>query len=87
VIAERDRHGLADDAGGDGSLEDQFDPHRVPARDFGRDGVSGLVNIDRAMRARDVSRPGPAEEELALQVLDSLIARVEGRPQRVPDRV
>lgn len=59
----------------------------MTARDFGRDGVSGLVDADRAMRARDVCRPGPADEEFALRVVDSLIARVEGRPARVPDRV
>jgi hypothetical protein len=75
VIAERDRQGVADDAG------------EMPGRDFGRDGVSGLVSIDRAMRARDVSRPGQAEEEFALQIVDSLIARAEGRPQRAPERV
>lgn len=51
-------------------------------RDFGRDGVSGLVTADRALRARDVSRPTPADLELAEQVVDSLIARAEGRPQR-----
>jgi hypothetical protein len=37
------------------------------------------------MRARDVSRPGQAEEEFALSIVDSLIARAEGRrPERVP---
>ncbi len=59
----------------------------MTAKDFGRDGVSGLVNADRALRARDVSRPGPADEEFALRVVDSLLARVEGRPSRVPQRV
>ena len=71
----------------DQPTDESFDQHRLTAKDFGRDGVSGLVDADRAMRARDVSRPGPVDEELALQVLDSLIARVEGRPHRVPDRV
>lgn len=72
VIAERDRRGVAEDVG------------ELPGRDFGRDGVSGLVSIDRAMRARDVSRPGRAEEEFALSIVDSLIARAEGRrPERV----
>ena len=51
-------------------------------RDFGRDGVSGLVTADRALRARDVSRPDSADEEWAAQVVDSLIARTEGRSQR-----
>ena len=48
-------------------------------RDFGRDGVSGLVTLDRALRARDVSRPGPDDEELAVEVLADLMARVDGR--------
>lgn len=56
-------------------------------RDFGRDGVSGLVTIDRALRARDVSRPGEDEERLAHEVLASLLARAEGRrPQRASNR-
>ncbi len=50
-------------------------------RDFGRDGVSGLVNVDRARRARDVSRPQPADEAAAENVLDDLLARIEGRPR------
>ncbi|CAA9372614.1 MAG: hypothetical protein AVDCRST_MAG75-208 [uncultured Propionibacteriaceae bacterium] len=33
----------------------------------------------RAMRARDVSRPAPEDEELAESVLAELIARVDGR--------
>jgi hypothetical protein len=54
-------------------------------RDFGRDGVSGLVTLDRALRARDVSRPGVEDEELALEVLADLLARVDGRrPSRTP---
>jgi hypothetical protein len=51
-------------------------------RDFGRDGVSGLVTADRALRARDVSRPRRADQEWAAQVVDDLIARAEGRSQR-----
>ena len=31
-------------------------------RDFGRDGISGLVSQDRALRAREVSRPRPEDE-------------------------
>jgi hypothetical protein len=50
-------------------------------RDFGRDGVSGLVSLDRARRARDVSRPGPADEVAAEDVLEDLLARIEGRPR------
>jgi hypothetical protein len=48
-------------------------------RDFGRDGVSGLVNLDRAMRARDVSRPDGDDEREAVEVLEELLARVDGR--------
>jgi hypothetical protein len=48
-------------------------------RDFGRDGVSGLVTPDRAMRARDVSRPDAADDEFAAGVLADLLARVDGR--------
>lgn len=50
-------------------------------RDFGRDGVSGLVTLDRAMRARDVSRPDPEDERMASDVLSQLLARVDGRRQ------
>jgi hypothetical protein len=53
-------------------------------RDFGRDGVSGLVTLDRALRARDVSRPGAEDERLALDVLADLLARVDGRRSRTP---
>jgi hypothetical protein len=48
-------------------------------RDFGRDGVSGLVTLDRALRARDVSRPDAEDEQMALGVLADLLARVDGR--------
>jgi hypothetical protein len=48
-------------------------------RDFGRDGVSGLVTVDRAMRARDVSRPDADDDQFAAEVLADLLARVDGR--------
>lgn len=48
-------------------------------RDFGRDGVSGLVGADRAMRARDVSRPDADDERAAEEILAELLARVDGR--------
>jgi hypothetical protein len=54
-------------------------------RDFGRDGASGLVTLDRALRARDVSRPDADDEQVALEVLADLLARVDGRrPSRAP---
>jgi hypothetical protein len=48
-------------------------------RDFGRDGVSGLVSVERAMRARDVSRPEDDDLSAAESVLAELLARVDGR--------
>lgn len=48
-------------------------------RDFGRDGASGLVTLDRALRARDVSRPDAEDERMAVEVLADLLARVDGR--------
>jgi hypothetical protein len=48
-------------------------------RDFGRDGVSGLVTLDRAMRGRDVSRPDDEDERVAAEVIGELLARVDGR--------
>ena len=48
-------------------------------RDFGRDGVSGLLTGDRALRARDVSRPTPRDELTAEQAIDALLSRLDGR--------
>jgi hypothetical protein len=55
------------------------DPRELWPRDFGRDGVSGLITLDRAMRARDVSHPDDEDERIALEVLEKLLARVDGR--------
>jgi len=56
-------------------------------RDFGRDGVSGLVTLDRAMRSRDAARPTMADELEAAEVVDSLLARIDGRrPRAYADR-
>jgi hypothetical protein len=55
-------------------------------RDFGRDGASGLVTLDRALRARDVSRPRMADELEAAEVVDSLLARIDGRRPRAHAR-
>ena len=51
-------------------------------RDFGRDGASGLVTLDRALRARDAARPTMADELEAAEVVDSLLARIDGRRPR-----
>jgi hypothetical protein len=54
--------------------------HTEPDRGFGRDGISGLVDANRALRARDVSRPGPEELEAAERVVAATLARLE-RPR------
>ena len=61
------------------------DARELWPRDFGRDGASGLVTLDRAMRARDVSRPDLEDEQVADEVIEELLARVDGR--RTPNRV
>ncbi len=60
------------------------DARELWARDFGRDGVSGLVTIDRAMRARDVSRPDFEDEQVAEELIDELLARIDGRRSPTP---
>lgn len=55
------------------------DTRELWPRDFGRDGVSGLLTLDRALRARDVSHPDDEDELMALGVLEKLLARVDGR--------
>ena len=60
------------------------DARELLPRDFGRDGASGLVTLDRAMRARDVSRPDLEDEQVADEVIDELLARIDGR--RTPNR-
>jgi hypothetical protein len=54
--------------------------HTEPDRGFGRDGISGLVDANRALRARDVSRPRPEELEAADRVVAAALARLE-RPR------
>jgi hypothetical protein len=56
-----------------------YESRELWPRDFGRDGASGLVTLDRAMRARDVSRPDADDERMADEVIDELLARVDGR--------
>lgn len=64
------------------------DSHELWPRDFGRDGVSGLLSLDRASRARDVSRPDAEDERLAAEVIEELLARADGRrrPHGAPSR-
>lgn len=53
-------------------------------RSFGRDGVSGLVSRDRALRARAVSRPTPDDIDAAREAAPRLVdqATRTPRPQR-----
>ncbi|MDO4717131.1 MAG: hypothetical protein Q4B08_06140 [Propionibacteriaceae bacterium] len=51
-------------------------------REFGRDGVSGMVSRDRAIRAREVSKPSPTDFSAAHNTIDQLIARAQGRRPR-----
>lgn len=53
------------------------DEHRP--REFGRDGISGLVTNERAMRARDVSRPRLEDEAAAERRATEAIARAAQR--------
>lgn len=56
--------------------------HRTPEggrREFGRDGISGMVTPDRAVRAREVSRPSAADLEAAEQAAAAMVARARGR--------
>ncbi|SDB88335.1 hypothetical protein GA0111570_10667 [Raineyella antarctica] len=56
--------------------------HDVPVpRDFGRDGISGLLTPNRALRAREVSRPRPEDEAEAQAGADAMLRRL-GRRSR-----
>lgn len=44
--------------------------------DFGRDGTSGLVDHDRALRAREVSRPTPEDEAAAVAGAEAMLRRL-----------
>ena len=53
--------------------------HGNGPREFGRDDISGLVTPDRALRAREVSRPAPTDRQAAELVVEQLVARASGR--------
>ena len=48
-------------------------------REFGRDGITGLVHGDRALRAREVSQPTAQDMTEAEKVVEQLINRAKGR--------
>ncbi|MDO5500260.1 MAG: hypothetical protein Q4F67_11355 [Propionibacteriaceae bacterium] len=52
----------------------------VHPRDFGRDGISGLVSADRALRAREVSRPSAEDLAEAQRTAEELLGRLDQRP-------
>ncbi|QGF22356.1 hypothetical protein [Raineyella fluvialis] len=47
--------------------------------DFGRDGTSGLVTHDRALRAREVSRPRPEDDAEAVAGAEAMLRRLGRR--------
>ncbi|WP_432558310.1 hypothetical protein [Granulicoccus sp. GXG6511] len=57
-------------------------PEPSPHRDFGRDGVSGLVSPGRALRAREVSRPTAEDLLEAERAADGMLARLDQQRQR-----
>ena len=61
-----------------------FDARDRWPRAFGPGGTSGLVTLDRAVRARDVWRSNLSDEQVADELIDELLARVDGR--RTPSR-
>jgi hypothetical protein len=61
-----------------------FDPRDLWPRELAWDGASGLVTLDRAIRVRELSRSDLFDEQVADEVIDELLARVDGR--RTPSR-
>lgn len=55
------------------------DPGEHWPRGFDRDPTLGLLTLDRATRAREVSTTVDDEERMVLSVLAGLLARVDGR--------
>lgn len=52
---------------------------RARPKSLGRDGISIMVNHDRALRAREVSQPSEADQQQAREALPSLLDRLAGR--------
>ena len=48
-------------------------------RDLGRDGITAMVTADRALRAREVSRPGVQQLRDADAALERLLTRARGQ--------
>lgn len=52
---------------------------RFDSSKIGVDGVTVMVNKDRALRAREVSQPTPAQQARAKDAVDELIKKAQGR--------
>jgi hypothetical protein len=61
-----------------------FDARDLWPRELGWDGAPGLVTLDRAVRVRDVSRSELFDEQVVDDLIDELLARIDGR--RTPSR-
>lgn len=70
--------------GGTQSSGNPYDVRDFWPRDLGWDDAPGLITLDRALRARDGSSPELFDEQVADEVIDQLLARVDGR--RTPSR-
>ncbi|WP_203567231.1 hypothetical protein [Aestuariimicrobium ganziense] len=57
------------------------EPRELP-REFGHDGITGLVGWDTGVRTREVSRPSEDDHAAAAAVLEQLLARAQGRRPR-----
>ncbi|MGB3954338.1 MAG: hypothetical protein WBL05_03485 [Brooklawnia sp.] len=52
---------------------------KVRTRQLGRDGITVMVNHDRALRAREVALPTQADKDRAEALLPAMLDRVNGR--------
>ncbi len=78
-----DQHDWQDprDAAGKPAPDSGPRPGEPVPRDFGRDGISSLVTHDRALRAREVSRPRPEDEAEAEAAAEAMLKRLGRRPR------
>lgn len=51
-------------------------------RGFGRDGISGMLTADRAVRARHVSQPTAEDVAAAADAVAAALERLAGQPRR-----
>ena len=77
-------HSSGTHGGGTQPSGNPFDARDLWPRDFGWDEASEIVTLDRAMRAWDDYGPDLFDEQVADEVIEELLARVDGR--RTPSR-